>query len=293
MNTTDMHIPSNKVRDIERYCHAELDSLYGNGEVGVFVRMLFEAFMGWDSTKLLLNREATVNQSDLLRFHWAVEDLKRWRPIQHIVGYTIFCGCRIDVDESTLIPRPETEEIVQKVIARFQTRRPKRILDLCTGSGCIAIALAKQWNDADVTAVDVSEQALEKAAHNAAVNGVEIDFVYADLLSGFRLDKSEFDLIISNPPYVMESEKSAMSHNVLDWEPRRALFVPDGDPLLFYRVIADIATRYLSGDGMLVFEINERLGEETVALLESKGYAAHVHSDFNGRARMVTARKSI
>lgn len=293
MNTTDMHIPSNKVRDIERYCHAELDSLYGNGEVGVFVRMLFEAFMGWDSTKLLLNREATVNQSDLLRFHWAVEDLKRWRPIQHIVGYTMFCGCRIDVDESTLIPRPETEEIVQKVIARFQSRRPKRILDLCTGSGCIAIALAKQWLDADVTAVDVSEQALEKAAHNAAVNGVEIGFVHADLLSGFRLDKSEFDLIISNPPYVMESEKSAMSHNVLDWEPQRALFVPDGDPLLFYRVIADIATRYLSGDGMLVFEINERLGEETVALLESKGYTAHVHSDFNGKARMVTARKSI
>ena len=291
MNTTDIHIPSNKVRDIERYCHAELDSLYGNNEVGVFVRMLFEAFLGWDNTKLLMNREATVNQSDLLRFHWAVEDLKRWRPIQHIIGYTDFCGCRIDVDESTLIPRPETEEIVQKVIALFQTRRPKRILDLCTGSGCIAVALAKQWPDAEVTAVDISEQALKKAALNAAVNGVEIGFVHADLLSEFRLDKSEFDLIISNPPYVMESEKSAMSHNVLDWEPQRALFVPDDDPLLFYRIIADIAIQYLSSDGMLVFEINERLGEETIGLLKSKGYDTQMYSDFNGKARMVTAQK--
>jgi len=150
MNTTDMHIPSNKGRDIERDFHTELAGLYPDSEITMFVRMLFEAFLGWSLTDLLLRRDDTVNQSDLLRFHWAVEDLKQWRPIQHIVGWSEFCGCRIDVDQSTLIPRPETEEIVDWTIKNISNltsaTTPFKALDLCTGSGCIAIALAKHMS---------------------------------------------------------------------------------------------------------------------------------------------------
>ena len=121
MNTTDMRIPSNRVRDIERYMHAELDALYGEGEVGTFAAMLFEAFLGWDRTHLMLHCDGTIAQSDLLRFHWAVEDLKKYRPIQHIIGYTDFCGCRIHVSPDVLIPRPETEEMVSWLCAQLST----------------------------------------------------------------------------------------------------------------------------------------------------------------------------
>ena len=296
MNTTELHIPSNKVRDIEQYCITELDGLYPEGEIGMFVRLLFEAFLGWDRTQLLMNRDTTVNQSDLLRFHWAVEDLKRYRPIQHIIGWTEFCGCRIEVNEDTLIPRPETEEIVNHIINRFS---PFTILDLCTGSGCIAIALAKHLPKAEVTAIDISEKALDVARRNTELNNVKVNFIRADILSELiienlklKIEKSQFSIIISNPPYVMDKEKGAMQPNVLDWEPASALFVPDSDPLLFYRAIANLATRLLADDGMLVLEINEQLGDETLHLFEEKGFRGTIHSDFRGKPRMLCLQKS-
>ena len=261
----------------------------------MFVRMLFDAFLGWSLTDLLLHRDDTVNQSDLLRFHWAAEDLKRFRPIQHIIGWTDFCGCRIAVDENTLIPRPETEEIVNWTIShnsQFTIHNSRlKILDLCTGSGCIAIALAKQWPDAEVWAVDISEKALAVAKRNAAANNVSINFLQTDIIhSPFSVLRSPFSLIISNPPYVMDKERAAMQHNVLDWEPQQALFVPDSDPLLFYRAIADIADKHLAHDGMIVIEINESLGHETAQLFASRGFETAIHNDFRGKTRMLTAR---
>lgn len=295
MNTTEMHIPSNRVSDIERYFHSELDALYGDGEVKMFIRLLFEAFLGWSRAELLTHRCDTVNQSDLLRFHWAAEDLKRFRPIQHIIGWTEFCGCRIEVDRNTLIPRPETEEIVNWTINHFSGFKNQdskiRILDLCTGSGCIAIALAKHLPQAQVTAVDISEKALDVARRNASANNVAVDFLQADILSPFTIHNSQFTLIISNPPYVMDKERAVMQPNVLDWEPAQALFVPDSDPLLFYRAIADIAANHLAPDGILVLEINEQLGYETDALFASHGFATTLHSDFRGKTRMLTATK--
>ena len=286
MNTTDLHIPSNKVRDIERYFITELRDIYAEGEIRMFVRMLFEAFLGWSQTELLLRREETVNQSDLLRFHWAVEDLKRHRPIQHIIGWTEHCGCRIEVTKGTLIPRPETEEIVNWTINHFSGFKNQdskiRILDLCTGSGCIAIALAKHLPQAQVTAVDISEKALDVAKRNAETNNVAVDFLQADILSPFT---------IHNPPYVMDKERAVMQPNVLDWEPAQALFVPDSDPLLFYRAIADIAANHLAPDGILVLEINEQLGYETAALFARHGFATTLHSDFRSKTRMLTATK--
>ena len=293
MNTTNLHIPSNKVRDIERYFITELRDIYAEGEIRMFVRMLFEAFFGWSQTELLLRREETVNQSDLLHFHWAVEDLKRHRPIQHIIGWTELCGCRIEVTKDTLIPRPETEEIVNWTInhfSRFKNQDSKiRILDLCTGSGCIAIALAKHLPQAQVTAVDISEKALAVANRNDETNNVAVDFLQADILSPFTIHNSQFTLIISNPPYVMDKERAVMQPNVLDWEPAQALFVPDSDPLLFYRAIADIAANHLAPDGILVLEINEQLGYETTALFASHVFATTLHSDFRSKTRMLTA----
>ncbi len=298
MNTTDLHIPSNKVRDIERYFYIELSKLYPEGEVRMFIRMLFEAYLGWDQPRLLLNRDTTVNQSDLLRFHWAVEDLKRYRPIQHIIGWTDFCGCRIEVDENTLIPRLETEEIadwtIKKISNITSATTPFKALDLCTGSGCIAIALAKHLPQLQVTAIDISSKALSKARHNATINNVEIDFRQDDILSPqFTLEDGRFDLIISNPPYVKLSEKETMNHNVIDWEPHSALFVPDDDPLLFYRTIVRTAKKHLKDSGIVIVEINEQLGLKTAELFEEYGFYTKVHRDFREHDRMLTAIKHI
>ena len=304
-----MRIPSNRVRDIVRYMHAELDGLYGEGEVKVFAEELFNAFLQWDRTHLLLHRDETINQSDLLRFHWAIEDLKKYRPIQHIIGYTNFCGCRICVSPDVLIPRPETEEMVEWIAGhaplpyRSIEEKPQRgtnVFDICTGSGCIAIALKKAFPEAEVTAMDISPKALALANRNASDNNVEIRFVQDDILNiasqptedaqrGKELCSS-FDLIVSNPPYVRDSERASMSPNVLDYEPELALFVPDDDPLRFYHAIGDYASRHLAPQGLLVLEINEALANETCSLLKTQGFATEVHTDFRDKPRWISAR---
>ncbi|MBR6991336.1 MAG: peptide chain release factor N(5)-glutamine methyltransferase [Bacteroidales bacterium] len=287
-NTTHMHIPSNRVRDIERYFHTELTGLYPDQEIGAFVDILFEAYLGWNKAQLLLHRDDTINQSDLLRFHWAAEYLKQYRPIQYIVGYTDFCGLRLHVEPGVLIPRPETEEIVNHI---KQTTHPATILDLCTGSGCIALALAAHFGDAEVVGVDISPQALAIAEANATANRLQVTFVQCDILHQEpTLPHSTFDLIVSNPPYVCDSERASMSPNVLDHGPSLALFVPDDDPLRFYRAIGQYASRHLSHDGVLVLEINERLGNETCLLLQQLGFATTLHRDFRNKYRSITAQ---
>ena len=306
MNTTDLRFRSNRVRDILSLFHEELDGMYGSGEVGVFLDMLFEAFLGWDKVRLLTSREHTIDQSDLLRFHWALEDLKQSRPIQHIIGFVGFCGCRIEVSPDVLIPRPETEEMVEWVVASGQwavvsgqwsevrgqrSEVSGQILDLCTGSGCIAIALKKAFPAADVTAMDVSPAALEIARENAKNNGVEVNFVEGDVLNGVDGLSGSYELIVSNPPYVMEKERAQMQRNVLDYDPELALFVPDDDPLRFYKAIAGIAKDHLVADGMLVVEINEALADETCEVIDAVGLTPEIHIDFRGKARWISAGK--
>ena len=291
-NTTHMRIPSNRVRDIERYFHAELADKYPDGEIGSFLLILFEAFMGWDRAHLLLHRDDTINQSDLLKFHWAAEDLKRFRPIQYIVGHTHFCGLRIQVGDGVLIPRPETEEMVGRIKAMMPGA--KRVVDLCTGSGCIALALADHYRDAQVWGVDLSAEALDIAKANAEANGLEVTFIQCDLLQDEPpLPCDTVDLIVSNPPYVCDSERGQMSPNVLDYEPALALFVPDDDPLRFYRAIGQYASRHLSPDGLLVMEINEHLGAETCQLMQQLGFVATLHNDFRDKNRCITAHKTL
>lgn len=290
MNTRNIRFRSNRVRDILALYHEELDGMYGSGEVSAFGEMLFEAFLGWDRVRLLTSREQTIDQSDLLRFHWALEDLKRHRPIQHIIGHVDFCGCRIAVSPDVLIPRPETEEMVQWIISTFNIHHSSfNILDLCTGSGCIAIALKKAFPAADVTAVDVSPAALEIARQNAKNNGAEVHFVEGDVLDGVNGFNGSYGLIVSNPPYVMEKERAQMQPNVLDYDPALALFVPDDDPLRFYKAIAAIAKEHLATDGLLVVEINEDLAEETAALFRACGFSPTIHDDFRGKHRWIAA----
>lgn len=289
MNTNALHIPSNKVRDIEQYILNELSPLYPEREIRQFTRMLFESYLGWSTTDFLLNRTGTVNQSDLLKFHWAVEDLRHYRPIQHIIGYTDFCDCRIAVNENVLIPRPETEEIVQQITS---ISHPSTILDLCTGSGCIAIALAKQFPDARVFGIDVSVKALDTAIQNAKSNAVDVQFEQCDLLhQNLQLPEETFDLIISNPPYICQRERVQMQPNVLNYEPSLALFVEDDDPLIFYRHIGNYASRHLSEKGILAFEINETLGQDTCSMLQSQGFSTELRKDFRGKDRMVIASR--
>lgn len=294
MNTRNLRFKSNRVRDIVSLFHEELDGIYGRGEVSVFCYMLFKAVLGWDKVRLLTSREQTIDQSDLLRFHWALEDLKKHRPIQHIIGYTDFCGCRIRVTPDVLIPRPETEEMVKSLTPDTSPIGGGiRILDLCTGSGCIAIALKKAFPEADVTAVDISEKALAIARQNAEANGTDITFIQADLLAHhYPLPTAHYQLIISNPPYVRESERAAMQANVLGYDPELALFVPDEDPLCFYRAIATIAATSLATNGSLVMEINEAFANETAALLRERGFSPVIHTDFRGKPRWISALKT-
>ena len=290
MNTTNMRIPSNRVRDIEQYFRNELSDIYPEGEIKMFVRMLFEAFLGWDMAQLLLHREDTINQSDLLKFHWAVEDLKKHRPIQHIIGHTEFCGLRIEVSPEVLIPRPETEEILLQFLNNKNTKTAPAILDLCTGSGCIAIALSKYLPEANVFGVDVSEKALQMAQKNAKNNNVEVNFVRCDILRDEPpLPCTTFDYIFSNPPYVLDSERKEMQENVLGHEPSLALFVPDNDPLLFYRAIGLYASKHLTKEGQLILEINEHLGQETCQLLQSLGFTTRLNKDFRDKDRSIIA----
>ena len=290
MNTTNMHIPSNRVRDIERYYLNELRGLYPEGELRMFVYMLFEAFLGWDKTHFLLHRDDTINQSDLLRFHWAAEDLKHYRPIQHIIGHTHFCGLRIDVSPEVLIPRPETEEIVTRLL-QTPDFAPATVLDLCTGSGCIAIALKHHFPTAEVTAIDLSPAALAVAQKNARQNNADIDFKQIDLLDPKQLSSltNSYDLIISNPPYVMERERATMQRNVLEYDPSIALFVPDSDPLLFYRAIGQFAASHLNPSGLLVVEINQDLSDESALLLHESGFSTCLNHDFRGNPRSLVA----
>lgn len=294
-NTTEMRIPSNKVKDIERYIKSELKTLYPVEELRNFVQMLFEAILGWNQVQLLMHGNDTINQSDLLKFHWSVEELRQYRPIQYIIGYTDFCHCRIGVKEGVLIPRPETEEIISAtaILMKKEEMVPQIILDICTGSGCIAIALAKEHPDANIYAVDISPEAIAIAKDNADKNGVDIQFDLCDIIHEEpRLPVNQFDLIISNPPYICEREKSGMMPNVLSYEPQIALFVPDNDPMLFYRSIGRYAQQHLSSKGLLVLEINERYGNETIQILTDLGFAVEIKKDFWGKDRMALARRS-
>ncbi|MCC8426752.1 peptide chain release factor N(5)-glutamine methyltransferase [Mucilaginibacter sp. UR6-11] len=240
------------------------------------------------TVKAFPEKELTLTQQE--EANSILSQLKTGKPLQYALGYAGFYGLKFLVNPATLIPRPETEELVQWVLESVDGRQwLGNILDIGTGSGCIAISLKKNLPNAQVFAVDISADALQTAKENAAMNKVEVNFVQDDILNS-QLKTHNLQLIISNPPYVTLDDKKRMHTNVTDFEPHSALFVPEDDPLIFYKAIADFAVKNLVKGGLLFFEINESLGKETVELLESKGFTnVELRRDMSDRDRMVKA----
>ena len=267
-----------------------LSTLYSKEEIESITKLIFEKVLGLTRLQVYLNQHETISATNLAQIKEIVSRLTHFEPIQYILGETEFYGLKFIVNRSVLIPRPETEELVEWIVLDYQNLSPK-ILDIGTGSGCIPISLLKTLPDSSAEGWDISNEALEVAKKNATLNQVDIDFFYADVLNSVFPDhQKQYDIIVSNPPYVTQSEQSQMFKNVTDYEPGLALFVPDSDPLIFYRKIADIAISLLKSDGKLYFEINEMFGNKVVELLESKGFINIVlKKDINGKDRMVKA----
>ena len=293
-----MKTSSNLVRDCRKYYAGELEKLYGSDEANALIMILLEHYFNIDRMKIALEPDLRLSESELLTLHFAVKELLKNKPIQYILGETEFCGMRFLVDENVLIPRPETEEMVNMIVScrdkACLVPTGYNVLDIGTGSGCIAISLAKLLEDSAVTAVDVSEKALEVAKKNAEANEVNVTFIKDDILNPQNRDllNGQFDIIVSNPPYVCESEKSEMRANVLDYEPSTALFVSDNDPLVFYRKILEFAQKALKPNGEVWFEINEKYGNETAELCHSEGFKnVEIIRDFRERERILRARR--
>lgn len=271
----------------------ELASLYEEKEIESFFYLVLEKFHHLKRIDLALNPEMEIDEKQASLWNSVVADLKKQKPIQYILGVTEFYGLPFLVNENVLIPRPETEELVDLIITNESRENREEgkvsILDIGTGSGCIAISLAKNLSNAEVFAIDVSEHALEVAKKNAVFNNVDVTFLLKDILKVENLEQ-QFDTIVSNPPYVRNLEKAAINSNVLDYEPHVALFVADNDALLFYRKITQLAKLHLKPKGKLYFEINQYLGKETIALVERYGFKnVTLHKDIYGNDRMIAA----
>jgi release factor glutamine methyltransferase len=274
-----------KVSNILPYFKKELSNIVDEREIISWAYLTIEYLLGYNRSDCIIhaNKEITTEITD--RIKQIIADLKTKKPIQYILGETEFYGLQFKVNEHTLIPRPETEELVEWILKEEFSSA----LDIGTGSGCIAITLAKNTN-AKITAIDISKEAIDVAKENTKNNKVEIDFMLQDILQAETLSK--VDLIVSNPPYILNSEKEKMEANVLDFEPDLSLFISDNDPLLFYKKIGVLAEKSLNCGGKLYFEINEKYGAEILEMLSKIGFVdIALKKDINDKDRMVKATK--
>lgn len=268
----------------------ELGSYYNEGEVTALTRIIATEILGIAPATYYLKDCVTLSTEEEATLSATIERLKRHEPIQYIQGYTEFCGLKFKVNRATLIPRPETSELVEWIAGDYKGKAVN-ILDIGTGSGCIAVSLAHRLPLSNVTAWDISPEAIATAAENSKENKTKVTFEIVDILTHCPA-KKQFDVIVSNPPYIKENEKSAMHKNVLDWEPHTALFVPNNDPLIFYRTIAQKAMTMLTTGGTLYFEINRAHGAETMNMLADFSYKnIELRQDFAGNDRMIKAEK--
>ncbi|WP_346882105.1 peptide chain release factor N(5)-glutamine methyltransferase [uncultured Algibacter sp.] len=280
-----------KLKDIQNTFHVELDAIYASKEVDSLFYILLDAFYRVSRIQLVVNPELKTDKVHLILD--ALQLLKQQKPIQYILGETEFYGLPFKVSEHTLIPRPETEELVAWVLSvESSINRPLKILDIGTGSGCIAIALANNLPNARIYALDVSKDALEIAKHNAELNKVKIEFLNVDILNAetWGFNDLKFDIIVSNPPYVRAQEKELMKPNVLENEPHLALFVTNENPLQFYDAITKFAIDKLSHSGLLFFEINEYLGNDMMQMLKQNKFEnIELRQDMFKKDRMIKA----
>ncbi len=277
-----------QIKNLKYHFFSELQTIQEGSEIESFFFILTEYLHNLKRIDISLNPDFEVSETDLEKWKAIISELKTEKPIQYITGEAWFYGYRFEVNENTLIPRPETEELVEWIVESIKNEVSSiKILDIGTGSGCIPISLKKEIPNAIVSAIDVSEKALETANKNAVDNEVEVNFILQNILETELLIE-KYDVIVSNPPYVRNLEKKEIKKNVLAYEPHLALFVDDNNALLFYRKIAELALTSLSSNGKLFFEINQYLGKETVELLEDLGFKnIQLRKDFVGNDRMI------
>ena len=283
-----------KIKEYRSYFIHELTPIFDEGEAESFFYLILENKHELKRIDLALQPNLTFSADQIKVWNIILEQLKQEIPIQYLLGKTSFYGLDFDVNPAVLIPRPETEELVDWIIksnVAAQASKIIKILDIGTGSGCIAISLAKNIPDAQVFAIDVSAEALATAQKNAEINEVQVTFINKNILETTELEQ-EFDIIVSNPPYVRNLEKEEIKKNVLDNEPHLALFVEDNDALIFYRKIAELAQKNLSKNGQLFFEINQYLGQEMMELLEKMNFKnIELRKDIYGNDRMMRGEK--
>lgn len=279
-----------KIKEYRNQFIQALTSMYGEGEAESFFYLILEEKEQLKRIDLALHPDLEISEEEIVVWNSILEQLKLEIPIQYLLGKTSFYGLDFEVNANVLIPRPETEELVDWIVSNvLKNGRSKsiKILDIGTGSGCIAVSLAKNLPNAEVFAIDVSEKALATAKKNAERNEVEVTFMEQNILQTLDLNQ-EFDIIVSNPPYVRNLEKQEIKKNVLDNEPHLALFVEDNDALIFYRKIAELAQKNLSNSGQLYFEINQYLGKEMIGLLEEMDFKdIELRKDIYGNDRMM------
>ena len=285
-----------KLKEFKLLFSESLLETYPKTEVDSFFFILMEEKLELQRIDTVLNPDFLIDAATVVALKTTLERLQKEEPIQYILGKTEFYGLPFLVDKNTLIPRPETEELVEWILSEIHEiqgenqKTPLAILDIGTGTGCIPITLAKNTVNTVITAIDISAAALCIAKKNALLNSVSVNFITQDILKTTQLPQ-KYDVIVSNPPYVRELEKVEISANVLANEPHLALFVPDKNPLLFYNKIADLAKQQLNESGILFFEINQYLGKETVKMLEEKGFQnIQLKKDLFGNDRMLLCR---
>lgn len=267
----------------------ELSALYPATERESITFLVFNHLLGFKRFDTEQKKTEELTAPHTRQIYNIIEQLKLHKPIQYVLGETEFYGLTFFVDHSVLIPRPETEELVHWIINDYQGQAPT-ILDIGTGSGCIPVSLAKNLTNARITGIDISDKALDIAKKNATSNNVDVTFTLADILIELHPNLGLFDVIVSNPPYVTAEQKWQMEPNVLNHEPHLALFVPENDPLLFYKAITRFAQKHLYRNGSLYFEINEALPFETAEMLQKAGFSTELRKDLNDKYRMIKAK---
>ncbi len=282
-----------KLKQLAESYQLELKPVYGTDEVNAIFRTVSQHVLGFNSHQFFLNKNTEVADENVLAFTSVLAKLKNNFPLQYILGFTEFYGQRFQVNQAVLIPRPETEELVKLILDTIANKKNHlRILDIGTGSGCIAITLKKKLPNATVYATDISEEALAVARKNADLNSVSVHFLKHDILNDGALNIKNFNLIVSNPPYIAENQKTDMHKNVLLYEPHSALFVSNENPLIFYKSVVDFAKNYLSKKGLLFFEINENSGAETMQIIKDNGFInSYLFKDIQRKNRMIKASR--
>jgi len=281
-----------KITYLKQLYFAKLKDIYSNAEIIKLFEIFLKEYIGYSKIDLLMNHNNELDKLESLKFECALKELMLGKPYQYILGKAHFYGNEFLVSKDVLIPRPETEELIELTLNKIHEIKDKRlkILDIGTGSGCIAVTLAKYLKNADICAIDFSSVAIEIAKKNAKMHNVEINFILMNYLteSIAKIHDSDFDIIISNPPYISSEEKNVIDNQVKNFEPKMALFVSEEDPLVFYRKIAKDAELHLAKDGFLFLEINQKFGQETLKLFSEKFTKPQLLKDLSGNDRFVT-----